>query len=136
MSIEFYRNLNAKKDFDTWSLRMNGKVVGHMSGVLLRGKCKFVVQPAGSARVAATQRKNVHAFVRADDMVEMSPTRKTRRELLADAPLFQPWCQVSYRPKQGWTEFRWVSGPKQGQPVGRCAYVYLLSDGSCWATER
>jgi hypothetical protein len=51
-----------------FSIRMGGKVVRHC-GYAFVWKPKFVVQPAGRAKVFATKRKNVHAFVRGTLMV-------------------------------------------------------------------
>ena len=40
-----------------------GLVIAHKADVLLEG-CTYAAQPAGNARVRATGRKNVHAFIR------------------------------------------------------------------------
>ena len=57
--IEVYRNLHKK----CWSARQDGLVKFHSQQVCLQN-CKFVVQPAGRAKVLREKRKNVHAFIR------------------------------------------------------------------------
>lgn len=59
--VEVYRNLN-RRDGVWYSVRQNGKVVGHTQLLRLRD-CYFVVNEAGRQRVLRTGRKNVHAFV-------------------------------------------------------------------------
>lgn len=61
VQVDAYRNLRA----GGYSLRdrKTGRVVAIVDAVTLRD-VKFVVQPAGRARVLATGRKQVHAFVR------------------------------------------------------------------------
>jgi len=56
--VRVYRNLAAQ----CWSLQSQGLVVGHVLGALLED-CRFIVQPAGQAKVRASGRKQVHAFV-------------------------------------------------------------------------
>ena len=61
--IEVYRNLHK----DCFSVRKNGRVVKYIydEGEYLHMRdVKFVVQPAGRAKVLRERRKNVHAFVR------------------------------------------------------------------------
>ena len=62
--IEVYRNLHK----NCFSVRHKGKVVGylHDSEQLALTNVKFVVQPAGRAKVLRENKKNVHAFVRGD----------------------------------------------------------------------
>ena len=57
--VEVYRNLHK----DCWSVRQRGIVRFHCSRINLKD-CKFVVQPAGHAKVVREKKKNVHAFVR------------------------------------------------------------------------
>lgn len=62
--IEVYRNLHKK----CFSVRHKGKVVGylHDNEQLALTNVKFVVQPAGRAKVLRENKKNVHAFVRGE----------------------------------------------------------------------
>jgi hypothetical protein len=62
--IEVYRNLHKK----CFSIRHKGKVVGYLqdSEQLALTNVKFVVQPAGRAKVLREKKKNVHAFVRGE----------------------------------------------------------------------
>ena len=62
--IEVYRNLHKK----CFSVRHKGKVVGYLqdSEQLSLTNVKFVVQPAGHAKVLRENKKNVHAFVRGE----------------------------------------------------------------------
>jgi len=62
--IEVYRNLHK----NCFSVRHKGKVVGylHDNEQLALTNVKFVVQPAGRAKVLRENKKNVHAFVRGD----------------------------------------------------------------------
>ena len=62
--IEVYRNLHKK----CFSVRHKGKVVGYLqdSEQLSLTNVKFVVQPAGRAKVLRENKKNVHAFVRGE----------------------------------------------------------------------
>ena len=57
--VEVYRNLHK----DCWSVRQRGIVRFHCSRINLKN-CKFIVQPAGHAKVVREKKKNVHAFVR------------------------------------------------------------------------
>lgn len=56
--VQVYRNLHT----GTWSVRQGGIVIDHPLELMLRD-CRFVVQPAGRARVLREKRKNVHAYV-------------------------------------------------------------------------
>ena len=62
--IEVYRNLHK----NCFSVRHKGKVVGylHDNEQLALTNVKFVVQPAGRAKVLRENKKNVHAFVRGE----------------------------------------------------------------------
>lgn len=59
MRVDVYWNVHLKM----YSIRSKGVVIGHAKAVLVRD-AEFVVQPAGNAKVRATGRKVVHAFVR------------------------------------------------------------------------
>ena len=60
--VEIYRNLHN----GTFSVRRDGKVVYHLENhqILRLTDAKFVVQPAGRAKVIREKKKNVHAFIR------------------------------------------------------------------------
>ena len=60
--VEVYRNLHKK----CFSVRHKGKGVMHLQDheQLSLTNVKFVVQPAGRAKVLREKKKNVHAFVR------------------------------------------------------------------------
>jgi hypothetical protein len=57
--VEVYRNLHK----ECWSVRQHGIVRFHCGRINLKD-CKFIVQPAGHAKVVREKKKNVHAFVR------------------------------------------------------------------------
>ncbi len=59
--VEVYRNVN-KRDGVWYSVRQDGKVIGHTKAIHLK-ECYFVVHEAGRQRVIKTGRKNVHAYV-------------------------------------------------------------------------
>ena len=59
MSVDIYFNLHKK----VFSVRHKGKVIGHATALTVMNP-KFVVQPAGRAKVLRDKVKNVHAFVR------------------------------------------------------------------------
>ena len=59
MIVEVYRNLHK----NCLSVRHKGKVIDHADVVHLTD-VKFVVRPAGHAKVIATGHKNVHAFAK------------------------------------------------------------------------
>lgn len=56
--VEVYRNLIKS----CYSIRQNGKVVGHADSVCLKD-CFFMVNQNGRKRVVETGRKNVHAYI-------------------------------------------------------------------------
>jgi len=66
MRVQVYRNLN-QKCLSVMALDgpFKGRVVSWAKTVRL-SDCKFVVRPAGRAKVLKEKRKNVHAFVRGD----------------------------------------------------------------------
>ena len=89
-----------------------------------------MVQPAGARKVWQSQRKNVHAFVRVK--------AKSWNDAIAEGEGFAndgsavEW-RATYRPKCGWDSFRYVEGPREGQPVTFTEYINLRSDGSAHA---
>ncbi len=130
MTFDIYRNLNAKSPDETWSVidRSTGRVIKHLGELRLTGAA-LVVQPAGAARVFATQRKHVHAFVRvkADSL----------QDALADGEDYDAdgvTHRVTYRPKLGWDSFRYVEGPYKGQPIIFSEYINLTNSGKAYAS--
>ena len=63
MRVEVYRNLHKA----CWSVRdlSTGLVISHEDQVTI-ADARFVVRPAGRAKVLKERRKNVHAFVRGE----------------------------------------------------------------------
>ena len=64
LRVQVYRNLRN----GLWSVVAlegpdKGRVIAHKSDFIIE-ECSYAVQPAGNAKVRATGRKNVHAFVR------------------------------------------------------------------------
>lgn len=78
--VEVYRNLT-KKDGVWYSVRQNGKVVGHTKWIFLED-CYFRVSEASRQRVIRTGHKNVHAFV-----VGFATTKPFRKSGLGPALL-------------------------------------------------
>lgn len=70
--VEVYFNLHKR----LFSVRSKGRVIEHTRHIAIKG-AKFVVQPAGRAKVLREKKKNVHAFVRGsrdrDDVLVPSP---------------------------------------------------------------
>lgn len=58
--------------------RSTGLVIEHTTEPIYLKDVKFVVRPAGHARVLREQRKNVHAFVRGERLREGSRRRGSR----------------------------------------------------------
>lgn len=56
--VHVYRNLHRS----AYSVRLNRYVIRHCDDIVLQN-AKFVVQPAGRARVLREKRKNVHAYI-------------------------------------------------------------------------
>lgn len=61
MKVDVYWNVH----LGCYSIRHKGVVIGHAHKLLIE-KPRYVVNQAGRARVLATKRKEVHAFVRGD----------------------------------------------------------------------
>jgi len=59
-----------------WSVRDKGKVKHHVDIVVFHAGAKFVVQPAGRAKVLREEVKNVHAFVRGEATIISSDLQK------------------------------------------------------------
>ena len=123
-TFDIYRNLHARSQEETWSVRCDGRVVAR-TGYLAVAGAALVVQPAGAAKAFRTQTKNVHAFVRVK--------ARSWYDLLADGmsvghdPAGE-W-RATYRPKLGWDSFRYVEGPHEGQPVHFTEFAILNQQG-------
>lgn len=107
MIVDVYRNLQK----DCWSIKHRGLVISHRNEVII-GDARFVVQPAGNAKVRANGVKNVHAFVRGTLLDEMPKV---------DAP----GELVGYNPYQD-TSF--VLPYKEGEPIHNASTVFMLID--------
>lgn len=57
--VEVYKNIHK----NLYSIRQNGKVVGHTNKILLKN-CSFIVHQRGREQVVRTKRKMVHAWVK------------------------------------------------------------------------
>ena len=126
-TFDIYRNLHARSQEETWSVRCDGRVVAR-TGYLAVAGAALVVQPAGAAKAFRTQTKNVHAFVRVK--------ARSWYDLLADgmAVGYDPAGEhrATYRPKLGWDSFRFVEGPREGQPVHFTEFAILNQNGSLY----
>lgn len=79
------------------SVQYKGKVVGHTEDIALTD-VKFVVRPAGRAKVLREKKKNVHAFVQG---------------IVVEKLVSDHWRRVSYNPYKGDT-FYLVDMDEQG----------------------
>lgn len=87
MRVEVYKNLHN----GLMSVReCGGRVLTHEDTVYI-GAPRFVVQPAGRAKVLQTRQKNVHAFVR-------GMLLGFHEGQLADFAGWEDWPQASYNP--------------------------------------
>lgn len=110
-----YRNITRK----IWSLRRDParRVMGHSPAAHLID-CTFYVSQAGRARVLATQRKNVHAGIKA-------------RFLHTGMPVTWPWpeaVEITYNPYKYETFVR----KDTGEPVFSARTVVLDEGGRAW----
>tara|TARA_R110000764_G_scaffold110791_1_gene197477 strand:+ start:261 stop:686 length:426 start_codon:yes stop_codon:yes gene_type:complete len=94
--------------------RRNGKVFAHAKTLTLFD-AKFVVQPAGRAKVLREKKKNVHAFVRSDSTTHID----VGHEIYWDFSL----KKVKYNPYEGNT-----FTDEEGNPVYESAMVLLGLD--------
>ena len=70
--VHVYRNLHKKGMF---SIRLSGKVIDHASVIRLSGDVGFHINENGRVRVTKQRKKNVHAWVKAENY-----------EILSEAP--------------------------------------------------
>ena len=129
-TYDIYRNLHAASPDETWSVidRSTGRVILRTGHLNLAGAA-LVVQPAGARKVWQTQVKNVHAFVRIK--------AKSWNDAIAEGEGFAndgndiEW-RATYRPKLGWDSFRYVEGPRKGQPVAFTEFAILNNQGKMY----
>lgn len=117
MKVEVYRNLHK----NCWSVRdtKTGRVVDHVDHISIHN-AKFVVRPAGRAKVLKEQRKNVHAFVKGETTT--TDTSKTIHDLECVG-------HVSYNPYKSDTFIN------NGKPIETADIVFLDRTGKGWAYE-
>lgn len=91
--VKVYRNLTLK----CYSVMHHGLVMLHCQAIYLEN-VRFVVRPAGNAKVRATGRKNVHAFIVAQDHI--SYIGKALRRMPEMAEKYKPgyWQRITYNP--------------------------------------
>ena len=139
-SDNVYYNLHKK----IWSIKRGGRVREHAAEVIvvpMEGKTtvEFVVSEPGRQRVLREQRKNVHAYVRGDAIVEgpegsaLHPRENAQylrnwSEMVEDAADTM-LMRVTYNPYQGPTFT--VAG--SDRPVNRARYVFMDSGKNLWA---
>ena len=102
-----YFNLHKR----VWSCMVRGKVEKHAEFVRLLDT-EFVVRPAGHARVIKEQKKNVHAFVKGEDVTD----RSFGKDDTYGEPVF-----ISYNPYRGPFFYR----KDTGEPVTAAKVVEM-----------
>lgn len=109
-----YRNLHDRGG-ERWSIMQRGKVVAHADEVYLYDAC-FVVNRSGAQRARREGRKNVHAFVEG--------------EIMLDGFAADDRSDVT-RARYDLTTGRFVatSGPRSGQAVTIASVARLDADG-------
>jgi hypothetical protein len=107
MRVEVYRNLHN----GMWSVRdcKTGLVVDHVNEITISNPT-FVVQPAGRRKVIEQQRKNVHAFVRGECVIDSAVDSFTPVEVT-----YNPYKYDSFVSKQDET------------PIGRASVATLTT---------
>jgi len=119
MRVEVYRNLHK----NCWSVRdtKTGRVVDHTDSISIHN-AKFVVRPAGRAKVLKEQRKNVHAFVRGETTIADDFVIPTIYDLNCIG-------HISYNPYKSDTFMN------NGEPIETADIVFLDRTGKGWAYE-
>lgn len=97
MKVDVYRNLH-KKCMSVRSRERQdyGKVVTHASFIRMLD-CRFIVNPAGRAKVLKFKKKNVHAFVRGTLLRSLGRTFCGMEPKIPDAEV-DDWTEVIYNP--------------------------------------
>lgn len=117
--VKVYRNLALK----CYSVMHKGLVMLHCQEIYLID-VKFVVRPAGNARVRATGRKNVHAFIVAQDHVSYIGPNLRKLPEMANKYIPGRWQRVAYNPYT-MTSFQTIDGV----PVSGAELVMARQDG-------
>lgn len=117
--IEVYRNLRKTEEF-WYSIKQDGKVVGHTGDIELRS-CHFQVNEAGRQRVLKTGQKNVHAYV-----VGYPIRRLSKGQTRMKAQLGGP-CKGMYNPRHNESFIVLENGT--WQPVSVSMYARLGPEG-------
>lgn len=117
MPVDVYRNLHSEKTgTGLWSIRHQGRVVGHTDFVHMPGG-KFFVGEGGNARVQETGQKNVHAGARG--VLGPVPTDHDPSQ----------YTGITYNPKAGHTSF--IHRETQ-EPVWSADHIHLGQDGKAY----
>lgn len=104
-----YWNLNK----NCWSiLGSDGRVAKHVMSISLRN-CRLVVRPAGREKVLRLKRKNVHAFVRGEEFVDLQQNLGRR---LRYNPYDNPFFTFA----------------DNGERVDACPVVHLMPNGGAY----
>lgn len=101
-----------------WSVMVRGLVKRHSEFVCIRD-AEFVVRAAGHRKVLEEKRKNVHAFVRGQDVTHVPFGGVATGERV----------QISYNPYKGAHFYR----KDTGEAVTSAEVVELHADRSVWA---
>lgn len=101
-----------------WSVMVRGLVKRHSEFVCIRD-AEFVVRAAGHRKVLEEKRKNVHAFVRGQDVTHVPFGGVAAGERV----------QISYNPYKGAHFYR----KDTGEAVTSAEVVELHADRSVWA---
>ena len=114
MKVEVYRNLHK----NCWSVRnpSTGKVIYHADYIGIKN-AKLVVRPGGRAKVLREGRKNVHAFVRGEEMILQVKIQPVTN-------------QISYNPYKNESFIL----TDTNTPVYGANYVYLDNTGKGWVS--
>jgi len=76
----------------SWEGPQKGLVIVHRDELIL-ADCKFIVQPAGNARVRREKRKNVHAFIEGD----LDPPHGLENYSYVGKIVYNPYKHRSFR---------------------------------------
>lgn len=104
LKVEVYRNLHTQ----CFSVRHKGRVIDAAHSIMVRD-AKFIVQPAGRAKVLREKRKNVHAFVRGT---------------VVDELVIKIGPQITYNPYKRDSFFY----KSNGKPIHKAALVMLVEN--------
>lgn len=116
--VMVYRNLNAKKDMEKYSVLQKGLVVAHTNQLMLHD-CTFIVRKKGQEKVRKTGCKNVHAFIEGYISLQggMGTTAKDSLQ-----------CKISYNPFKNNT-FMCNNIAKYPVPVYEAMVVIINKNG-------